>query len=205
MLCRRQPEGWSFTTCDEYKIVDHAQLIAALIESVEVPLPASTTPTVAVAGGASLSVDGGEGTQRLAEYESMETPVGNLTVEEILNEERQSAVAQAAESSSKAALPVSPVTVALESIFNGLSVLTDASSSETPAAQDTDEAAANHPRTMTFQQWEDMLQGEEARDLFLQVLDDKRCISACLDEHGYTALAIAMQVRCPTGKMTDEM
>lgn len=171
----------------------------------EVPLPASTTPTAAAAGGASLSVDGGEGTQRLAEYDTMDTPVGNLTAEEILNEERQSsaAVAQAAESNSKAALPVSPVTVALECIFNGLSTLTDASS-ETPVSQETDEAAASHPRTMTFQQWEDILQGEEARDLFLQVLDDKRCVSACLDEHGYTALAIAMQVRAQQGKRTNE-
>lgn len=175
---RRDPSNWSFTTCDQYKIVDHTQLVASLTADIMAEIAAPNTST----GVADV-----EPPQRLAEYDTVNTAVPAIdeTMDDILEEERQTVVIMSASTDSNSKnsdIPekLMPLVDALTSIF----------------VREKEESSSDPSPILSFEQWEQLLETEESREHFLLVLDDKRCISASLDSRGYFALAVAMQVFC---------
>jgi hypothetical protein len=169
---KRDPSNWSFTTCDHYNIVDHPQLIASLTADTMAEIVAPN----ASAGGTDI-----EPLQRLSEYDTINTavPAVDETVEDILEEERQT-LAASTDSNSKNT-----------EVADKLKLLVDALNSV--FVREKDGPSGDTSPILNFEQWEQLLETEESREHFLLVLDDKRCISASLDERGYSALAVAMQ------------
>jgi hypothetical protein len=184
---KRDPSNWSFTTCDQYKIVDHAQLVASLTADImaEIAAPNSSTGVADV-----------EPTQRLAEYDTVNTAVPAIdeTMEDILEEERQTVAAMTASTDSNSKnsdmIPekLMPLIDALTSIF----------------VREKEESSSDQSPILSFEQWEQLLETEESREHFLLVLDDKRCVSASLDSRGYSALAVAMQALLSYCELSDD-
>lgn len=132
--------------------------------------------------GGGIQEDAVENVERVAEYDNSGTqaPVEVLSPEESAREAREALeAAEEKESARQQAL-----NTILDRIFPSTSPTSSHSSSSSPASNKEDLAVS----------WDDLLFTTDARERFLQKLDDKRGMSAQLDAACFHALARGMQV-----------